>query len=264
MQNKKILIAILARDKEATLPLYLECIEKLDYPKRDIILYIRTNNNSDNTKGLLLNFISKNVREYNRIMFNSDDIDKNLTTHHEWNAERFSVLGKIRQDSLGEALKSDCDYYFVVDCDNFILPHTLKSLLKFNVPIISPMLVSDQSNYYSNFHYEVDDNGYLAPDNKYYDIFARGIKGAIQVKVVHCTYLVKVEYIDKLVYDDGSGRYEYVIFSDSARKNNIPQYIDNTEMYGLITFKTKPEEMVDVNFDNFSNKIKSYIAFQND
>lgn len=259
--GKKVLIAILARDKEATLPLYLECIEKLDYDKKNIVLYIRTNNNSDATESILKDFVVKNMELYSCIVFDNSNIDKQLTTHHDWNAERFSVLGKIRQDSLNKALEHKCDYYFVADCDNFVLPHTLKSLMRFDVPIIAPFLVSDQSSYYSNFHYEVDINGYLANDDRYFQIFARALKGVFQVKVVHCTYLIKSEYLDKLCYDDGSGRYEYVIFADSARKNDIHQYIDNTEMYGLITFKTKVEEMSGINFNNFTDFIKNYNIF---
>ncbi len=260
MQNKKILIAILARDKEATLPLYLECIKNLDYPKKNIVLYIRTNNNSDNSKSILQSFAHNATLSglYSAVYFDDSEVNVEMTKHHEWNAIRFTVLGSIRKKSMDFTKHYDCDYYFVADCDNFILPNTLKSLIKFDVPIIAPMLVSDQSSYYSNFHYEVDGNGYMANDNKYYDIFSRTTRGIIEVKVVHCTYLVKAEYLDKLIYDDGSGRYEYVIFSDSARKNNIPQYIDNREMYGLITFKTKPEEMADINFDNFANIILNY------
>ena len=30
--------------------------------------------------------------------------------------------------------------------------------------------------------------------------------------------------------------YEYAIFSDVLRKNNIPRYIDNRENYGFLTF----------------------------
>lgn len=263
MGSKKIFLAILARDKEATLPLYLECIEKLDYDKKNIVLYIRTNNNSDNTVQILKDFVNKNGTLYSNVVTNYSDVDKQLTTHHEWNSDRFTVLGKIRQDSLLMTLEYGCDYYFVADCDNFILPHTLKSLMKFDVPIIAPFLVSDQSNYYSNFHYEVDANGYLANDDRYNTIFSRSIKGVFQVKVVHCTYLVKADVINKLTYDDKSFRYEYVIFSDSARKNNIPQYIDNTEMYGIVTFKTKKEEMGQLYFDNIVNHIKNYNMFNN-
>jgi hypothetical protein len=39
-----------------------------------------------------------------------------------------------------------------------------------------------------------------------------------------------------LSYEDESGRHEYVIFSDVARKAAIPQYLDNRQVYGYITF----------------------------
>ena len=42
----RVLLAILAKQMEKVLPLYLYCIESLDYPKANIILYVRTNNNS--------------------------------------------------------------------------------------------------------------------------------------------------------------------------------------------------------------------------
>ncbi len=261
--DKKVFIAILARDKEATLPLYLECIEKLDYPKENIVLYIRSNNNSDSTVKLLIDFAEKNEDLYKDIIWNFEDVDKQMTQHHDWNSDRFSVLGKIRQDSMRMCTALACDYYFVADCDNFILPNTLKSLISFDVPIIAPMLVGDNNTYYSNFHYAVDVNGYFVNNPKYYEIFARKVKDIFQVAVVHCTYLIKTEFLDKLVYNDGSRRHEYVIFSDSARKNNIPQYIDNTEMYGMLTFKVKPEEMEGVTVDTMKEKIQTYIAFKN-
>ena len=37
-------------------------------------------------------------------------------------------------------------------------------------------------------------------------------------KVVHCTYFINYNVLDKICYDDNSYRYEYVIFSDSLRK----------------------------------------------
>jgi len=54
--------------------------------------------------------------------------------------------------------------------------------------------------------------------------------------VVHCTYLVRADVISELSYEDGSDRYEYVNFSDSARRAGIPQYLDNRQVYGYISF----------------------------
>ena len=39
----RVLIAILAKQKEKALPLILCCIEELDYPKSSTVLYVRTN-----------------------------------------------------------------------------------------------------------------------------------------------------------------------------------------------------------------------------
>lgn len=241
----KVFIAILARDKEASLPLYLECIKNLDYPKDKIFLYIRTNNNQDRTENILKEFIQTNALDYGNIEFNNAEETSELDQHrhHDWNSMRFKILGRIRNESMRKTLDHGCDFYFVADCDNFILPHTLKKLVSYNLPIVSPLLANDQGTLYANFHYDVDENGYYKDDAQYSNIFSRSIVGIIQVKVVHCTYLVRADVIDKLTYDDESARYEYVIFSDSARKNDIPQYLDNTDHYGIITFATSKEEM---------------------
>ena len=71
----------------------------------------------------------------------------------------------------------------------------------------------------------------------------QSIKGLIQVPVVHCAYLVRYENLPNVLYDDDSYRYEYVIFSDMLRKQNIPQYIDNRDMYGYVSFAETSEEL---------------------
>lgn len=52
--------------------------------------------------------------------------------------------------------------------------------------------------------------------------------------LVHCTYLIKSEYFDKLNYLDDTKHHEFVIFSRSARNNNIDQYISNKKKFGYI------------------------------
>ena len=37
-------------------------------------------------------------------------------------------------------------------------------------------------------------------------------------------------------YIDGTGRHEYVIFSDVLRKKNIKQYLLNDNFYGMLTW----------------------------
>lgn len=230
-----ITIAILAKDKAHVLPLYLACIEAQTWPKKQTNLYIRTNNNNDNTIQILKDWITLIQDDYAQIYFDDTDIEApvHLYGQHEWNSIRFKALGKIRQESINWALEHD-SHYFVADCDNFIQPNTLEAMIQAKLPIVAPLLKT--SCCYSNYHADIDKQGYLKSNQLYYDILFQTIKGCIEVPVVHCTYFIRKEFLIDMTYDDDSYRYEYVIFSDNARKKNISQYLDNREIYGYITF----------------------------
>jgi len=237
--SPRVLIAILAKQKEAALPLYLECIEALDYPKSSIVLYIRTNNNTDKTEQILRDWVARVGHLYDTVEFEASDVPEKVEQfgEHEWNETRFSVLGRIRNLSMRRAIELECDYYFVADADNFIRPATLRELVALDLPIASPLLRSiAPGQYYSNYHAEIDDKGYFKGCDQYGWILHRYIRGVVEVPVVHCTYLVRTDVIPQLTYEDTTTRYEYVIFSDSARKAKIPQYLDNRQIYGYITF----------------------------
>ena len=236
-----VVIAILAKDKESTLPFYLDCIYQQTYEKKKIHLYIRTNDNRDSTATLLQEFIEKHGDEYESVYYDDSCISEQLKDYgnHEWNNHRFQILGKIRQDSVEYAKQLNA-HYFVVDCDNFIVPVTLENLMSHNV-VIAPILHKKDSNY-SNYHYSVDKNGYYAYNAHYHTILNHQIVGLFQVECIHCTYLIPFDYLDKVLYNDGSFRYEYVIFSSELRKHKIPQYIDNTTPYGFLTFATTTED----------------------
>ncbi|MCX5924312.1 MAG: glycosyltransferase family 2 protein [Candidatus Dependentiae bacterium] len=231
-----VTIAILAKDKAHVLPLFLACIERQTWPKNKTKIYIRTNNNNDNTAEILSQWLDRVAHLYAEVFFDATDVPQQVQHYkqHEWNSERFEVLGKIRELSIQWAYNNN-SHYFVVDCDNFIKPHTLERLMSLQLSIVAPFLTTGQ-NYYSNYHAAIDGNGYLATTPFYEMIFNRQITGLIQVPVVHCTYLIRRQYLPYVWYRDNSGRYEYVIFSDVARKNGIPQYIDNREMYGYVSF----------------------------
>lgn len=239
----KITIAILAKDKAHVLPLYLKCIYDLQYPKDKICLYIRTNDNNDKTEDILFSWLEKHKNEYADYFFERSSVDEEIKKYgqHEWNTQRFKVLGRIRQDSIRYAIDhGTC--YFVVDCDNFILPHTLRMLVNLNLPVVAPMLPRIDQNY-ANYHFKTDDNGYFAECQEYYDVRNYNIVGIIRVNVVHCTYLIRNETLSHVSYDDNSGRHEYVIFSSRLRWLNIPQFIDNRENYGQLVFAENVEEL---------------------
>lgn len=253
--TETITIAILAKDKAHCLPLYLKCILAQTFPKNRTYLYIRTNNNTDATKEVLKDWIDKHGHLYKEVYFDDCNINVSLEQYapHEWNSLRFAVLSKIREESVNWANKKN-SHYFVADCDNFIHPQTIEALLETRLPVVGPFLVTGETMY-SNFHHKTDNNGYLLNSPEYYFIHGQTISGLIMVDVIHCTYLIRHEVLDKVSYhQDGDPRHEgidlrsmpmskirdprheYVIFSEILRKAGINQYLDNRHIYGRITF----------------------------
>jgi hypothetical protein len=238
-----ITIAILAKSKAHCLPMFLRCIERQTWPKAQTYIYIRTNDNTDDTAEILREWMDRLRPHYAGFYFNDTSVTTSLKAfrQHEWNMQRFKVLGAIRQDSLAWAWERR-SHYFVVDVDNFIQPFTLKRLVSTNLPIIAPMLRTG-GTLYSNYHSAVDDNGYFLSHPTYLPILNRHIRGIIEQPVVHCTYLVNYDVLRDMLYDDDSMRYEYVIFSHHARQKQIPQYLDNRYEYGRITFAENATEL---------------------
>jgi hypothetical protein len=235
----RVLVAILAKQKEPALSLYLECIEALDYPKESIVLYIRTNNNTDKTERILRQWVERVGHLYAAVEVDASDVVERVEQfrEHEWNETRFKVLGRLRNISLTKTSEHDCDFYFVADVDNFVRPATLRELVALDLPIVAPLLRSiSPDRYYSNYHADIDANGYYIGCDQYSWVLNRHVRGIIEMPLVHCTYLVRADVLNALTYEDGTSRYEYVVFADSARKAGILQYLDNRQIYGYITF----------------------------
>jgi hypothetical protein len=179
------------------------------------------------------------------MVIDDSSVDESLKEqeNHDWTYNRFKILGDIRQKSIQFAIAEGADY-FIADADNICIPNTIKALRATNLPVVSPLLRHvDPSSMYSNFHSSIDENGYFKSDDIYNSLLYQQTKGLVEVPVVHCTYYINNEALPYVIYDDGSGRYEYVIFSDSLRKSNIPQYLDTRKIYGKISFSTNAQEI---------------------
>lgn len=236
--KKPLVIAILAKSVEHILPLYLKAIESQTAIDESTIFYVRTNDNRDRTAYILWEWLSKmNMRH--EIYFDDTPIANKLVNiqNHDWtDHDRFKILGDIRQKSIQFAIDKGADY-FIADCDNVLMPHTIESLRSTNLPVIAPFLkTTNPHSLYANYHTEVDENGYMKECDNYFKIFNGEMKGIIEQPVIHCTYFIKNEYLPFVSYDDESWRFEYVIFSDILRKKGIPQYLDNRMYYGSLFF----------------------------
>lgn len=162
----RVLLAILVKDKEYILPLYLESILNMDYPKDKIILYIRTNDNKDNSEIILEDFIEKYGNQYEKVIYNKESVNSELKKYseHDWNQTRFHILAKIRGESMRQAQIHNTDYYYVIDVDNLVAPTWLAMAVNYNLPIVAPLLLGceNEKKYYSNFFDALDKNGYYA------------------------------------------------------------------------------------------------------
>jgi hypothetical protein len=118
----------------------------------------------DLTREMLAEWVERVRPYYAAVEMDASDVPEQVETFgvHEWNAERFKVLGRIRNVSLRKTLEYGCAYYFTADVDNFIRPCTLKELVALSLPIVAPLLRSvDESSRYSNYHADIDGNGYF-------------------------------------------------------------------------------------------------------
>jgi hypothetical protein len=240
-----VFVAILAKQKETMLPAWLDMLSKWDYPKDRIILYIRSNNNTDKTQEILHAWANENAKWYRHVVEDYTNVEVDLEQYevHEWNATRFKVLGAIRERSVELAWQADANFYFVCDVDNFIEPHTLSTLVSYNLPVVAPLLYSadPEQIQYSNYHNIANSNGYYQDNPAYYTIWNGDVRGLIKCDVVHCTYLIRGDIFTYARYMDGSDDYEYVIFSRFLRQLNIPQYLDNTQLYGWLSTRENLE-----------------------
>jgi len=243
-----ILWAIIAKDAENLLPLYLECLLDQSYPKEKIFLHIRTNDNTDNTETVLRNFVESHGELFMGVSVNYESITKDIQGYelHEWNATRFRIMARLRQESIDFARENDFDFYFCSDVDNFIVKDTLKSLVTLNLPVVAPFLravipthraaYGSENNNYSNFHDAVDVDCGFVENERYFQIMRSEISGVFEVPLVHCTYLVGREVLGHINYGYQDGNWEYRNFALSCLNSGVKQYLDANHTFGFITF----------------------------
>ena len=72
-------------------------------------LYIRTNNNNDDTLNILRQWVEKVGDRYAGVYFDDTDVKESVQKYkqHEWNAERFKVLGRSERTRQNMSFKKN-------------------------------------------------------------------------------------------------------------------------------------------------------------
>lgn len=233
-ENSCVTIAIFAKDQAHILPFYLSCIENQTWPASKTYLYIRTYNNTDDTINVLSDWINRVWERYAGVFFDDSNVS---------DCDYFDVERKLKQEAIDWA-REQKSHFFVVACNNFIQSNTLDDLLKTNLSIVAPLLRS-KNDIYSDFSLPIKQHGSYAECPLCNIFLNQGVKGLIQVPIVYSSYLVRHEVLEYIVYDDQNSvkLKGLVIFKDSARKNNIPQYLDTRAKYGRISFAKTDKEL---------------------
>lgn len=238
-------ISILVRNKAHTLPYFLTCLNKLDYPKDRIYIWISSDYNEDKSIDIIEKWAKKYALEYTGVYIKANRssglLHKDEKGPAHWSPIHFKHVIKLREEALNFARKMWADYLLMIDADVFLTdPSTLKTLVSKNLPIVAPMLLSD--GFYSNFWCGMTENYYYKRTEDYTPILNREKINCFDVPMVHSAVLISLKEIasDKLTYDpDKISGYDgpeddIIAFAINAKKHGLPLKICNDKNYGFI------------------------------
>ncbi|KAL1516582.1 hypothetical protein ABEB36_000479 [Hypothenemus hampei] len=265
VQYKKstVLISVLVRNKQHTLPYFLSNLERINYPKDRISLWIRSDHNSDESIKILNIWINSVTNQYHSIYTEFEDDDKTymgeLGVAH-WTDDRFEHLMNVRTEALNFARKIWADYIWSVDADVFIQnPDTLNYLISKNVTIVAPMLQSE--GLYSNFWFGMTEDYYYMRTKEYQPIVQRKNISCYSVPMVHSCVLIDLrkDESDYLTYKSSEienyngPEDDIIVFALSAMKNGVAMYICNEHLFGYITVPLEENDDIDMDIEHLLN-----------
>lgn len=239
-----IFVAVLARNKEITLPYFLSLLQEQDYPKDRISLWITSDHNQDNTVLILNEWVSSVSGLYHSLVADIQDSGNGFpdeTGPAHWSISRFNHVINLREKALNTARKNWADFILFLDCDVFLTnKQTFRYLVKQNYTVTAPMLKSN--GMYSNFWCGMTKDYYYLRTDDYKPILKGERRGCFHVPMIHSAVLVNLRRLesDKLSFVTSNIK-EYkgptddiIAFALSANKSDIPLYVCNEELFGYL------------------------------
>jgi len=249
-----VVVSVLVRNQEYVLPTFLRGLELQDYPRDRILLHIRSDNNADNSTGVLRawlrrvgeGYLGTDVELQDHVSAWGWDPPADWLANgdcewrpHCWTNARYMHVAKLREQGLSFARERGAEFLFVVDADVFLIdPRTITTLIAEGRPIVAPLLHGFDA-YQSNFWAGVDGNGYYKRTDRYMPIAHYQWRGVFEVPLVNSAYMVCMRYLDqaKLRYQapdvEHRDKDSMMVFASSARNGNMPMYVLNTQVFGF-------------------------------
>ncbi|XP_023300463.2 glycosyltransferase 25 family member [Lucilia cuprina] len=257
-----VVVALMVRNKAHVLPLFLSYLERQDYPKERMSLWIHSDYNTDNSIEILtewLQHVEPLYHKVHKVLDSETQRHQNESSPFDWPRARFEHLISLKEQAKREAKQNWADYIFYLDADVLLTePHTLTHLVELRLPIVAPMLLSE--GLYSNFWCGMSPDYYYLRTDLYQDIYNVNREGIFQVPMIHSAVLISLNYkgshyltFDRDQFlDQQKNDLEYmqtlgpqcrlydgpvddiIVFAISANCSKIPLFITNEIPFGYI------------------------------
>uniref|UniRef100_A0A3B4URR6 procollagen galactosyltransferase n=1 Tax=Seriola dumerili TaxID=41447 RepID=A0A3B4URR6_SERDU len=268
----RILVALICRNSEHSLPYFLGNIERLNYPKDRMALWVATDHNEDNTTAILRNWLVQVQSLYHYVEWRPKEEPRRYADEDgpkQWTDLRYEHVMKLRQVALEAAREMWADYFMVV-CPTHTHTNThthtpltiylLFFLMKENKTIIAPML--DSRAAYSNFWCGMTSQGYYKRTPAYIPIRKQVRKGCFAVPMVHSTFLIDLrkEASRQLAFHPPHPDYSWafddiIVFAFSARMADVQMFVCNKETYGNFPVPLRSHNTLKDEVDSFLHSL---------
>ncbi|KAI5620915.1 procollagen galactosyltransferase 1-like, partial [Silurus asotus] len=260
----RVVVALICRNSAHSLPYFLGTIERLNYPKDRIALWVATDHNADNTTYLLRDWLVSVQKLYHYVEWRPKEQPSAYDDEEgpkQWTSDRYAHVMKLHQAALESAREMWADYLMVVDCDNLLVNRdVLWKLIKENKTIVAPMLESRAA--YSNFWCGMTAQGYYKRTPAYIPIRKQMRKGCFAVPMVHSTFLVDLrkEASSLLAFHPPHDDYTWafddiIVFAFSARMAEVQMFVCNKEVYGFLPVPLRSHNTLQDETDSFLHTV---------
>ncbi|XP_048200068.1 inactive glycosyltransferase 25 family member 3 [Perognathus longimembris pacificus] len=259
-----VVLAILARNAEHSLPHYLGALERLDYPRARLALWCATDHNVDNTTGMLQEWLAAVGGDYAAVVWRPEG-EARLYPEEEgpkhWTKERHQFLMELKQEALTFARDWGADYILFADTDNILTNNqTLRFLIEQGLPVVAPML--DSQTYYSNFWCGITPQGYYRRTPEYFPTKNRQRRGCFRVPMVHSTFLVSLREKEtaQLAFYPPHPNYTWpfddiIVFAYSCEAAGVSVHVCNEHRFGYMNVAVQPQQGLEDEKVNFVHLI---------